>query len=107
MRVVASMFENNKPKYATQQIASNVSAEIQGLLWRIMDSRRNNQEPLDYLQVFRLQRNGDRQRITNKQEQPPMELVVQLELNESQPIDTTIWIVDDGSHCTMMFPNDY
>lgn len=60
------MFEKDKPKYATQQIASNVSVEIQVLLWRIMDSRRNNQEPLDYLQVFHLQRNGDRQKITNE-----------------------------------------
>ncbi|MDR7235698.1 DUF960 family protein [Neobacillus drentensis] len=101
------MFERDKPRYVTQQIATNVSIEIQVLLWRIMDSRRNNQEPLDYLQVFHLQRNGDRQRISNKQEQPPMEMVAQFEPKESQPIDTTIWIVDDGSHCTMMFPNDY
>ncbi|SMB82726.1 hypothetical protein SAMN00017405_0959 [Desulfonispora thiosulfatigenes DSM 11270] len=49
-----------------------------------MDRRRNNQEP-----------------------QPSMEMIVQLELTESQPIDTTTWIWDDGSHCTMMFPNDY
>lgn len=101
------MFEKGKSRYATQQIASNVSVEIQVLLWRIMDSRRNNQESLDYLQVFHLQRSGDRQRITNKQEQPPMEMVVQLELKESQPIDTTIWIMDDDSHCIMLFPNDY
>ncbi|WP_432354599.1 DUF960 family protein [Sporosarcina sp. A2] len=47
------------------------------------------------------------QRVTNKQEQPPMKLVVQLELKESQSIDTTIWIVNNGSHYTMMFPNDY
>jgi hypothetical protein len=36
-----------------------------------------------------------------------MEMVAELELKKSKPIDTTIWIVDDGSHCTMMFPNDY
>jgi hypothetical protein len=101
------MFERDKPRYATQQIASNVSVEIQVLLWRIMDSRRNNQEPLDYFQVFHLQRSGDMQRITNKQEQPPMEMVIQLKLKGSQPIDTTIWIMDDGSHCTMLFSNDY
>lgn len=45
--------------------------------------------------------------ITYKQEQPPMEMTVQLKLKESQAIDTTIWIIDDGSHCTMMYPNDY
>ena len=101
------MFEKDKPKYATQQIASSVSVEIHVLLWRIMDNRRNNQEPLDYLQVFHLQRNGDMQIITNKQEQPSMEKVVRLKLTESQPIDTTIWIIDDGSHCIMLFPNDY
>jgi hypothetical protein len=100
------MFEWDKPRYGTHQIALNVSVEIQVLLWRIMDSRRNNQEPLDYLQVFHLQRRGDMQRITNKQEQPPMEMVVQFELKESQPIDTSIWIVGDGSHCIMLFPND-
>jgi hypothetical protein len=91
----------------TQQIASNGSVEIQGILWRIIERRRNNQEPLDYLQVFYLQRIGDLQMVTNKQEQPPMEMVVRLKLKESKPIDTTIWIIDDGSHCTMLFPNDY
>lgn len=101
------MFEKDKQRYATRQIVSKVSVEIQVLLWRINDNRRNNQEPMDYLQVFHLQRSGDVQMITNNQEQPPMELVVRLELEESQPIDTIIWIVDDGSHCTMMFPNDY
>ncbi|MGE7664282.1 DUF960 family protein [Ureibacillus composti] len=52
------MFEKDKTRYATRQIASNVSIQIQGLLWRIMDSRRNNQETLGYLQVFHLQRIG-------------------------------------------------
>lgn len=70
------MFEKNKPRYATRQIASNVSVEIQTLLWRMIDNRRNNREPLDYLQVFHLQRIGDKQRITNKQERPPMEMEV-------------------------------
>lgn len=101
------MFERDKPRYATQQIALNVSVEVQVLLWRIMDSRRNNQEPLDYLQVFHLKKSSNMQRIVNKQEEPPMEMIVQLELKESQPIDTTIWIMDDGSHCIMLFPNEY
>ncbi|MGE7664281.1 hypothetical protein ACQKMN_01045 [Ureibacillus composti] len=38
---------------------------------------------------------------------PPMEMVVRLELEASQPIDTTIWIMDAGSHCIMLFPSDY
>lgn len=101
------MFERDKPRYATQQIASNVSVEIQGILWKVMDSRRNNQEPLDYLQVFHLQRIGDMQMITNKQEQPQIKMEFYLKLKESQSIDTIIWIIDDGSHCTMLFPNDY
>jgi hypothetical protein len=96
--MVANMFEKGKPRYATQQIVFNVSVEIQVLLWRIMDKRRNNQEPLDYLQVIHLQRVCDMQMITNKQEQPPMEMEVCLKLKESQPIDTIIWIIDDGSH---------
>ena len=101
------MFEREKHRYATRQISSNVSVEIQTLLWRVIDRRRNNQEPLDYLQVFHLQRSGDMQRILNKQEQPLMEMVAQLELKDSQPIDTTIWVIDDGSHCIMLFPNEY
>jgi hypothetical protein len=101
------MFEKGKPRYATQQITSNVSVEIQGILWKMLDSRRHNQEPLDYLQVFHLQKIGDMQMVTNKQEQPPMEREVRYKFKESQPIDTIIWIIDDGSHCTMLFPNDY
>jgi hypothetical protein len=101
------MFDRGKPRYTTRQIVSNVSVEIQVALWKLMDKRRDNQEPLDYLQVFHLNRIGDLQMITNKQEQPPMEMVVRLKLIESEPIDTIIWITDDGSHCTMLFPNDY
>jgi hypothetical protein len=48
------MFERGKPRYATQQIVSNVSIEIQVLLWWIMENRRNNQESLDYLQEVAL-----------------------------------------------------
>lgn len=78
------MFEKDKPRYVTRQIASNVSIEIQVLIWRIMDIRRNNQEPLDYLQVFNLQRIIDMQMITNRQEQPPMKMIVKIKLKESQ-----------------------
>jgi hypothetical protein len=77
-----NMFEEDKPRYATHQIVSNVSVEIQGILWTMMDIRRNNQETLDYLQVLFL-KVGNMQMITNKQEQPPMEREVHLKLKES------------------------
>jgi hypothetical protein len=101
------MFEMEKPRYANQQIASKVSLEMQELFWMLIDIRRDRRETLDYLQVVLLQRSSDVQVITNKQEEPPMAKVVSLRLKESKPIETTIWIIDDGSHCTMLFPNDY
>jgi hypothetical protein len=102
------MFEKDTPRFATQQLASNVSVEIQGTLWRIIDIRRNNQEPLDYLQVFHLQKSGDMQRITNKQEQPPMEMIVQLELKESKPIVQPfgLWMMAPIVSCCFLMNTD-
>lgn len=40
------MFEKDKPRYVTRQIASNVSVEIQVFLRKIMDIRKNYQERL-------------------------------------------------------------
>jgi len=103
------MFERDKPRYATQQIALNVSVEIQILLWRIMDNRRYTQEPLDYLQVFHLQRNGDMQRVVNKQEEPAMEMIVQLELKESQPMIQPfgLWIMVPVASCYFQMNTDW
>jgi hypothetical protein len=89
-RIGEKMIEMGKSRYATQQIASNVSQEIQELLWKLIDIRSDRREPLDHLQVFHLQRNGDIQIITNKQEQPPMVKLVTLRLRESKPLEITI-----------------
>ncbi|WP_337019535.1 DUF960 family protein [Oceanobacillus massiliensis] len=100
-------FEKDKPRYETKQIASKVSIEIQMLLWKLIDSRNDRGETLDYLQVFELQKSDDSQIILNRQEQPPMIKTMNLRLKKTAPMETTIWIIDDGSQCTMLFPDDY
>jgi hypothetical protein len=101
------MFESNKPRYMTSAIANELDEEIQKILWSIIEQRRKKNEEMDYLQVFELCKENAKQKIVNRQEQPPYTNSIQLELKESQPIQKTIWVIDSGEYSTMLFPNEY
>ena len=96
------MFSN--ARYLTCGIEAEISPITQLLLWELIDQRRLEGAELDYLQVFQLEPDGQHQKIIHSQEEPPFE-------QESlfvgpEPITAKIYVIDDGNHTTMLFPEE-
>jgi hypothetical protein len=96
------LFHNDR--YITRGISAEISPITQLLLWELIDQRQQEGAELDYLQVFRLEPEGQHQKITHSQEEPPYE-------QESlfigpEPVTAKIYVIDDGNHSTMLFPEE-
>ena len=59
----------------------------------------------DYLQVFSLSEHNSRQRIVHSQESPEYNREYFFE-NDS-PVTEKIFVIDDGTHSTMLLANEY
>lgn len=98
----------NNARYLTRGIQTSVPFDIQLLLWGLIEEL-GCQMKLDYLQVFKLQsitQNGQAlQSIEHHQEQP--QHIQKCFFYVSEPIDITIWVIDDGDHSTMLLPEEY
>lgn len=100
------MFNN---KYTTKTIASEVNLDIQLILWSMIDTWKAQDKKLDYLQVFELSIehiNGKPvQRVVHHQEIPALKHEMLFRVLE--PVDATIWVVDDVEGAVMMYPEEY
>jgi len=99
-----------KPCYATSGIAHEVGSDLQTVLWEMINQRREAGAELDYLQIFELSSEyavGDVfQKIVYSQEQPPFTQTLYYH-NIHKPMNTKIWVIDDGTAVTMLFPEEY
>ena len=94
------MFENKR--YLTCGVDSTIPIELQLFLWDCVDCM---PAPKDYLQVFELKPVGTLQSITHSSEEPEyhMEYLLPLEV----PITEKLYVIDDGSHSTMLLAEEY
>lgn len=92
----------NNQCYATRGIAATVPLSIQHMLWYMTDTM---QVQKDYLQVFELSVIDGKQHIVHKQEQPDYSM--QYTFTVTDPIAAKIYIIDDGSHSTMLLAEEY
>lgn len=100
----------NNPKYATRGIAAELPPELQLYLWSMIADLRRRGMPLDYLQVFKLDTisigGQTLQQITHTQEIPPYKNTVTIRI-ENPVGDRTIFCIDDETHSTMLFAEEY
>lgn len=101
------MFDRKYGRYMTRAINETVHAEIQMILWRLIDEQANEGVKLDYLQVFELTVVDGRQRIVHRQEEPERKREWLYTLQYTTPIEQTIWCIDSESYQMMLLPNDY
>ncbi len=92
----------NNQRYATRGIAATVPLSIQHMLWYMTDTM---QVQKDYLQVFELSVIDGKQHIIHQQEQPDYSM--QYTFTVTDPIAARIYIIDDGSHSTMLLAEEY
>ncbi|MBY0055138.1 hypothetical protein H7K32_26695 [Brevibacillus agri] len=98
-------------RYATRGIADRIEPTIQMALWQAIEVRKARGDELDYLQVFELSVemvDGEPlQKVLNRQEQPEHRESFYVD-GVQEPIGgVTIWVMDSGTYCTMLFPDEY
>lgn len=93
----------NNPKYLTKGVQSSIPSWLVILLWHLIEIMSVEQK--DYLQVFRLRRTGTGQHITHMQEQPPYQY--DLDVPCADAVNAKIFVIDDGTHSTMLLADEY
>lgn len=101
------MFDNNR--YITKGVQQEIPLELQLFMWNCIDTLKEQGQELDYLQVFELtkERADDIffQKIEHRQEVPKYSMTYRLFPKDM--VETKIFVIDDGSHSTMMLAEDY
>ena len=96
-------------RYLTRGINNDLPIEVQIVLWDMIDNLVKSEKNTDYLQVFRFQFKGNRFFIHHSQEQPQYQKSYEYEMkDEYYPLlKKVVYVIDDITHCTMLFSNEY
>ena len=88
-------------RYLTCGVDAAIPLELQLFLWECVDRL---PEPRDYLQIFDLKPVGCLQSITHWSEEP--EYRMEYLLSSDSPISDKIYVIDDGTHSTMLLASE-
>ncbi len=92
----------NSNRYLTRGVQTVIPFELQFFMWELIDQL---PEPKDYFQVFKLTVQDGKQHISHESEQP--EYHKEYDIETANPIEAKIYIIDDGTHCTMLLSEEY
>ena len=101
------MFKNNR--YVTRGVNEEVDIRLQLIMWNMIDKLNDEGNvELDYLQVFKLRKEGNKIVINQSQEVPEYSCTYEIEIEDIQ-IDNEIklYVIDSGEYSTMLFPSEY
>ncbi len=93
----------NNPKFLTRGIASKIPSWLVRLMWHMVLTM--EAEAKDYLQVFRLTKTSTGQHIVHTQEQPSYRY--ELDIPCTDAVDAKVYVIDDGTHSTMLLASEY
>ncbi|EOU1122169.1 DUF960 family protein [Clostridium perfringens] len=102
------MFKKNN-RYVTRGVNEEVDIRLQLIMWSMIDNLKNKGNfELDYLQVFKIRKEGNKIVINQSQEVPQYSCKYEIELEDIQ-IDNEIkvYVIDSGEYSTMLFPDEY
>lgn len=92
---------NNK-RFITNGINTEIEPLLQILMWNLIDQMPVSKK--DYLQVFSLSESDGKLKIVHSQEEPEYEREYVFNL---KPITAKIFVIDDGTHSTMLMNFEY
>ncbi len=95
------MFENQK--FITRGVLCNIPVELADLMWHMVLTM--EAEAKDYLQVFKLTKTPTGQHIVHMQEQPLYRY--ELDVPCTDAVDEKVYVIDDGTHSTMLLASEY
>ena len=91
--------------YRTKGICEKMPFSLQVLCLDLF-MKRKLQGGLDYFHSFELSViEQGKQRIHHKQEQPPYESMVEIEVEN--PIELKVWMIDEVEHVILLLPEEY
>lgn len=99
------MFDNDKQIFVTKAIAEQLSAEHQFFIYQYMQEYLEHLT--DYLQVFEFYLENNEQWLIQWQEEPKRETTIAITLEIAEPINQKVWVMDQGGHIMILFPEDY
>ena len=102
------MFKKHN-RYVTRGVNDEVDVRLQLIMWSIIDKLNDEGNgELDYLQVFRIKKEGNKIVISQSQEVPEYSCTYEIEIEDIQIEDEIkVYVIDSGEYSTMLFPSEY
>ena len=102
------MFKKDN-RYVTREVNEEVDIRLQLIMWSMIDKLKDEESvELDYLQVFKLRREGNKIVINQSQEVPEYSCTYEIELEDIHIDDEIkLYVIDSGEYSTMLFPSEY
>ena len=102
------MFKKDN-RYVTRGVNDEVDIRLQLIMWSMIDKLKDEGNvELDYLQVFKIRKEGKKIVISQSQEVPEYSCTYEIELEDIQIEDEIkVYVIDSGEYSTMLFPSEY
>ena len=103
------MFKKDN-RYVTRGVNEEVDIRLQLMIWSMLDKLKDEGNvELDYLQVFRIRKEGNKIVISQSQEVPEYSCTYEIELEDIKIDDEIkVYVIDSGEEfSTMLFLREY
>ena len=102
------MFKKDN-RYVTRGVNEEVDIRLQLIMWSMIDKLKDEGNvELDYLQIFRIKKEGNKIVISQSQEVPEYSCTYEIEIEDIQIEDEIkVYVIDSGEYSTMLFPSEY
>ena len=103
------MFKKDN-RYVTRGVNEEVDIRLLLMIWSMLDKLKDEGNvELDYLQVFRIRKEGNKIVISQSQEVPEYSCTYEIELEDIKIDDEIkVYVIDSGEEfSTMLFPREY
>ena len=102
------MFKKDN-RYVTRGVNDEIDIRLQLIMWSMIYKLKDEGNvELDYLQVFKIRKEGKKIVINQSQELPEYSCTYEVELEDIQIDDEIkVYVIDSGEYSTMLFPSEY
>lgn len=103
------MFKKNN-RYVTRGVNEDVDIRLQLIMWSMIDKLKDEENiQLDYLQVFKLRKEGKKVIIEQSQEVPEHKVSYEIEIEDVEiGNENKIYVIDSGEeYSTMLLASEY
>ena len=102
------MFKKNN-RYVTRGVNEEIDIRLQLIMWSMIDKLKDKENiEVDYLQVFKIRKEGNKIVINQSQEVPEYSYTYEIELEDIQINEVIkVYVIDSGEYSTMLFPHEY